>query len=110
MAVQGHSPVRKGTMPELAGLAPSSQTVGCRILIENPGKSEFSKFTSMEKYTQLLLTANIWQSKKSAMEQHALRNVNNCLNSIIYPHLETSGGKSLNLYLNVVHFFNASDN
>ncbi len=36
------------------------------------------------------------------MEQHALQNVNNCLNTNIYSYLETSGGKSSNLYLNIV--------
>jgi hypothetical protein len=34
-----------------------------------------------------------------------LKNVNNCLNSNIYSYLETSGGQSYNLYLNVVPFF-----
>jgi hypothetical protein len=38
------------------------------------------------------------------MEQDALKNVNNCLNTNIYSYLETSGGQSSNLYLNVVHF------
>jgi hypothetical protein len=38
------------------------------------------------------------------MEQHALKIVNNCLNTNIYSYLETSGGQSCNLYLNVVHF------
>jgi hypothetical protein len=42
------------------------------------------------------------------MEQRALQNVNNCLNTNIYSYLETSGGQSSNLYLNAVHFFNAS--
>jgi len=32
------------------------------------------------------------------------KNVNNCLNTKIYSYLETSGGQSYNLYLNVVHF------
>ncbi len=40
------------------------------------------------------------------MEQHALKNVNNCLNTNIYSYLETSGGQSSNPYLNVVHFLN----
>jgi hypothetical protein len=40
------------------------------------------------------------------MEQHTLKNVNNCLNANIYSYLETSGGQSSNPYLNVVHFFN----
>ncbi len=38
------------------------------------------------------------------MKQHALKNVINCLNANIYSYLETSGGKSYYLYLNVVHF------
>ncbi len=33
-----------------------------------------------------------------------------CLNTNIYSYLETSGGQSSNLYLNVVHFFNTSVN
>ncbi len=43
------------------------------------------------------------------MEQHFLKNANNCLNTNIYSYLETYGGPSSNLYLNVIHFFNASD-
>jgi hypothetical protein len=42
------------------------------------------------------------------MKLHALKNVNNCSNTNIYSYLETSDGQSSNLYLNVVHFFNAS--
>ncbi len=38
------------------------------------------------------------------------KNVNNCLNINIYSYLETSGGKSCNLYLYVVCFFNTSVN
>jgi hypothetical protein len=37
-----------------------------------------------------------------------LKNVNNCLNANIYSYLETSGGQNCNVYLNVVHFLNAS--
>jgi hypothetical protein len=44
------------------------------------------------------------------MEQHALRNVNNCLNTNIYSYLETSGGQSYIIYLNVVHLFNTNIN
>jgi hypothetical protein len=44
------------------------------------------------------------------MEQHALKNVSNCLNTNIYSYLETSGCQNYNLYLNVVHFFNTSVN
>jgi hypothetical protein len=40
------------------------------------------------------------------MEEHALKNVDNCLNTNIYSYLDTSGGQSSNSYLNVVHFLN----
>ncbi len=39
------------------------------------------------------------------MEQRASKIVNNCLNTNIYSYLQTSGGQSYNLNLNVVHFF-----
>jgi hypothetical protein len=38
------------------------------------------------------------------MEQYALNNVNNGLNTNIYSYLETYGVQSSNLYLNVVIF------
>jgi hypothetical protein len=44
------------------------------------------------------------------MEQCAFKNINNDLNTNIYSYIETSGGKSSNLWLNVVHFFNTSVN
>jgi hypothetical protein len=44
------------------------------------------------------------------MEQHALKNVNNTLNTNIYSYLETSGGQSCNLYLIIVCFLNTSVN
>jgi hypothetical protein len=40
----------------------------------------------------------------SPMEQHTLKNVNNCLNTSIYPYLETYVCQSSILYSNVVHF------
>ncbi len=40
------------------------------------------------------------------MEQRTLKNANNWWKSNIYFYLETSGCQSLNLYLNVVNFFN----
>jgi hypothetical protein len=46
----------------------------------------------------------------ATMEKRTLKNVNNCLNTNIYPSLETYGGQSLNLHLNVDHFFNTSVN
>jgi len=59
-----------------------------------------------------LQTPNINACNKvlTSMEQCALKNVNNCLNTNIYSYLETSGGQSYNLYLNVVHVFNTSVN
>ncbi len=42
---------------------------------------------------------------ETVLEQHALKNVNNCLNTNIYSYLETSGSQSSNLYLNIVNFF-----
>jgi len=39
-----------------------------------------------------------------------LKNVNNFFNSNIYSYLKKSGGQSSDLYLNVVHFVNASVN
>ncbi len=42
----------------------------------------------------------------SLMEQHALKKVNNCLNTNIYSYLETSGRQSSNPYLNIVHCLN----
>ncbi len=44
------------------------------------------------------------------MEQRALKFFNIYLNTNIYSYLETSGGQSYNIYLNVVHFFNTSVN
>jgi hypothetical protein len=46
----------------------------------------------------------IAQSKKlTTTEQHTLKNESKCLNTNIYCYLETSGGQSCNLPLNV-HF------
>jgi hypothetical protein len=44
------------------------------------------------------------------MEQNTFKSKNNCLNTNIYSYLETSGGQSYYLYLNVVYFFNTSVN
>jgi hypothetical protein len=38
----------------------------------------------------------------------ALKNVDNCMNNNIYSYLEISDFQSSNLYLNGVHFFNAT--
>ncbi len=42
-------------------------------------------------------------AKSAVIQQFALKNVNNCLNTKIYSYLETSGCQSSNLFLNV-HF------
>ncbi len=47
-------------------------------------------------------------SYSESLEQLALENVKNCLNTNIYSYLETSGGQSSYLYTNVIHFFNTS--
>jgi hypothetical protein len=39
------------------------------------------------------------------MEQRALKNVNNFLNTNTYSYLETSGGQNCNIYINVSSFF-----
>ncbi len=44
------------------------------------------------------------------MEQRTFKNLDSCLNTNIYSYLETSGGQSSNLTLNVVYFFNPSGN
>jgi len=56
------------------------------------------------------VTANGVVVSKDSLTQwnKCFKNVNNCLNANIYSNLETFGGKSYNLYLNVVHFFNTS--
>jgi len=42
-------------------------------------------------------------------EERTFKKVNNCLNANIYSYLETSGGQSFNLHLNVP-FFNTKVN
>ncbi len=44
------------------------------------------------------------------MEERAFKNVNKYLNDNIYSYLETSGGQSYKMYLNVVLFFYVSVN
>jgi hypothetical protein len=61
-------------------------------------------------YDRNMFIIKATDAQSIAMERHALKNVNQCLNTNIYSYLETSVGQSSNLYFNVVHFFNASDN
>ncbi len=44
------------------------------------------------------------------MEQHTLKNENNCSNTNFYSYLETSDGQSSNLHLNVLHRFKTKVN
>ncbi len=44
----------------------------------------------------------------NSMEEHTLKNVNNCLNTNIYSYVESSGGQSSNLYFDIIHFSNTS--
>jgi hypothetical protein len=66
----------------------------------------FQKFASS---SSSLVGKTSFRGMAWPMEQHALKNINNCLNTNIYSYLETSGGQSSNTYLNVVHFFNTRD-
>jgi hypothetical protein len=79
----------------------------------------FIVLTPGENVIKLFLNHVVCESKKlkrlslssfkvTPMEQHALKNVNNCLNTNNYSYLETSGVQSSDPYLNVVHFFNTS--
>jgi hypothetical protein len=61
-------------------------------------KNEFDELTAMKNYKKYV--------SFNATEEHAFKNVNNCLNPNIYSYLETSGGQISNPYLNAVHFFN----
>jgi hypothetical protein len=61
-------------------------------------------------WTKMKVTNTPSYYKIQSMEQHALRNVNNCKNTNIYSYLETSGFQNSNLYLNIVHFFNTGVN
>ncbi len=44
------------------------------------------------------------------MEQNALKVINKCWNDKISFYFETTGGQSINLYLNAVYFFNTREN
>jgi len=66
----------------------------------------------LNSYTFLVVPSiiNVIFKMCCSMQQHALKSVNNCLNTNIYSYLETSGGQSSNLYLNVDRFFNTGVN
>ncbi len=58
----------------------------------------------------MVVTNTLAYQDKASMEQHGLKIVDNCLNTNIYSYIETSGGQSSNLYLNVANFINTSLN
>ena len=76
------------------------------MLFNKPGG--YCCYLNLKLYKTYLCTRGL--DRPSAMEQWAFKNVNNCLNTNIYSYLVTSGDQNSNLYLNVVHFFNASVN
>ncbi len=51
-----------------------------------------------------------WSTQKRVNGTAHFKNVNNSLNANFYSYLETSGGESSNLYLNVVYVSNTSIN
>ena len=65
---------------------------------------KFKKIVSLIVYVGVQFVSLV-RIQTFTMEQHALKNVNNCLNTNIYSYLETSGGQSSNLYLNVGSFY-----
>ncbi len=79
-------------------------------LAQNQHSSLNCLIVSDKEKSLIILTQVACTNKIMTMEWHALKNVNNCLNSNIYSYIETSGGQSSNLNLNVVHFFNTSVN
>ncbi len=85
----------------------SSQSFSRKFLI-------LFKFAQSGERTQdLLIFLSLYRCAtldSQKMEQHALKNLSNSLNTNIYSYLETSGRQSSNLHLNVVHFFNTSLN
>ncbi len=90
------------------------------ICLQRNWKSKFCFGDLVSRKRRLLLVIRCWKQIKSRAryqmgenlkvvscnKQHALRNVNNGLNTNVYSYLETSGDQSSNPYLNVVHFLN----
>ncbi len=57
-----------------------------------------------------IFSIGITYDRKLSMEQYALNNVNNSLNTNIYSYLQKYGDQNYILYLNVVCIFNTSVN
>jgi hypothetical protein len=71
-------------------------------------KDFFNKVICLEEYT---LLGNIYNNELCTMNGITrFKIVKNCLNTNIYSYLETCGGQTSNLNLNVVHFFNTTVN
>jgi hypothetical protein len=76
-----------------------TKIVSCHIADSKPVKQEVNGTVILP---PLVFTGAYFDLNQ--IEQHALKIVNNCLNTNIYSYLEISSGYSSNLYLNVVHF------
>ncbi len=84
--------------------------------------NEVSGFKTFSVFQSFIAKKNIYNQYESQnvtnidLEQldnngtACLKNLNICLNINIYSYVETSGGQSSNLHLNVVHFFKTSVN
>ncbi len=72
----------------------------------------YEQFLPVLERTSLLKVGNSHCSTNNSnvMEQRVKKFVNNCLNINIYSYLETCGGQTYDLYLNVVHFLKTSLN
>jgi hypothetical protein len=67
------------------------------------------QFYKIDSEMDLCYGTTFWRlNEHHAMKQCTFKIVNDCSNTNIHPYLETSGGQSSNLYLNVIHFFNTS--
>ncbi len=74
----------------------------------NHSKCKFPNLPAGSKLGQKKVTDSY---KHSSLLRHGIeQHVNNCLHTNISSYLETSGGQSSNLYLNVIHFFKTSIN
>jgi hypothetical protein len=78
--------------------------------VKNFGEIPFSEIRFCILHQNVWIGAMPLQQMASAMEQRALKIVNNCLYTNVNSYLETSGGVSYHPYLNVVHFFSTRDN
>jgi hypothetical protein len=78
-----------------------------RIITMSSNLTTYNKYITSEVFTFKL---NIVKISVIMLMEQRFKNVNICLNTNIDSYQQTSGGQRYNLYLNVVHFFNASVN